>query len=253
MCGRFTQRYTWREADEFLELLGPAQNLQPRYNIAPSQNIAAVRRNDEGRRLSMLRWGLIPRWASDPKTGSRLINARAETAESKPSFREAYRSRRCLIPADGFYEWKREKGKKQPYLIRRKDNGLLAFAGLWEKWRMSAPEPFEDYRLGDIVETCTILTMEANEAVSPIHHRMPVILDPDAFDPWLAGNSVPLAACPPDGLEIYPVSTWVNSAGNEGRKCAERLDSVAVGIDRQRDTDRAATRQTGCPATGFLF
>lgn len=253
MCGRFTQRYTWREADEFLDLLGPAQNLQPRYNVAPSQNVAAVRKNDEGRRLSMLRWGLIPRWANDPKIGSRLVNARAETADSKPSFREAYRSRRCLIPADGFYEWKPEGGKKQPYLIRRKDGGLLAFAGLWEEWR--TPGPFADYRPGDIVETCTVLTTEANEAVSRVHHRMPLILDPDAFDPWLAGASVPLAACPSDGLDIYPVSTLVNNAGNEGRECVERLDSVAAGVqdDRQRDTDRAATRRSGRPTTGFLF
>ena len=252
MCGRFTQRYTWREADEFLDLLGPAQELQPRYNIAPSQNAATVRRHDEGRRLSMLRWGLIPRWASDPKIGSRLVNARAETVESKPSFREAYRSRRCLIPADGFYEWKSEGGKKQPYLIRRKDDGLLAFAGLWEEWRMSALRPFADYRPGDIVETCTILTTEANEAISRIHHRMPVILDPDAFDKWLAGDSLPMTACSSDGLEIHPVSAFVNNPGNEGPVCVERLDSAAgVQDHRQRGTDPSAMRR--CPATGFLF
>lgn len=248
MCGRFTQRYTWREADEFLDLLGPAQNLQPRYNVAPNQDVAAVRKNDEGRRLSMLRWGLIPRWAGDSKIGSRLINARAETADSKPSFREAYRSRRCLVPADGFYEWKPEGGKKQPYLIRRKDGGLMAFAGLWEEWR--PPGPLADCRLGDTVETCAILTTDANEAVSRVHRRMPVILEPDAFGRWLAGDSVPLVACPSDGLEVYPVRALVNSAENEGRKCVERFDPEATDVRGERRRPAASRR---CPATGLLF
>ena len=142
MCGRFIQSCAWREAAEYLDLPGPAQNLQPRYNVAPGQNVAAVRRNDRARRLSMLRWGLVPRWASDPKIGSRLVNARAETARTKPSFREAFRSKRCLVPADGFYEWKPEGGRKQPYLIRRKDGGLLAsiVRDDWEDRRRVSPE-----------------------------------------------------------------------------------------------------------------
>ena len=252
MCGRFIQSYAWREAAEYLDLPGPAQNLQPCYNVAPGQNVAAVRRNDRARRLSMLRWGLVPRWASDPKIGSKLVNARAETAHAKPSFREAFRSRRCLVPADGFYEWKPEGGRKQPYLIRRKDGGLLAFAGLWEKWRVAAR--LADCRRppGDVVETCAILTTEANEAVSRVHRRMPVILEPDAFGPWLAGDSVPLVACSADVLEVYPVSAMVNSADNEGRKCVERFDPETADV-RDELRRAAAPRRSDCPATGFLF
>lgn len=250
MCGRFIQSYAWREAAEYLDLPEPPRNLQPRYNVAPGQNVSAVRRNGQARRLSMLRWGLVPRWASDPKIGSRLVNARAETARTKPSFREAFRSRRCLVPADGFYEWKPEGGRKQPYLIRRKDGGLLAFAGLWEEWRASAR--LADCRPGDVVETCAILTTEANEAVSRVHRRMPVILEPDAFDPWLAGAPVPLVACPSDALEVYPVSALVNSAENEGRKCVERFDPETADIRDERQR-AAPARRSGCPATGSLF
>ena len=136
MCRRFTQRLSWRELHELLGLIGPAQNVRPRYNVAPGQTIAAVRSGKDGRRLSMLRWGLIPAWAKEPNIGYKLINARAETAHEKPSFRAAFRARRCLIPADGFYEWARAgKGKaKQPWLFGMKGGGGFAFAGLWESW-----------------------------------------------------------------------------------------------------------------------
>ncbi|MCY4600882.1 MAG: SOS response-associated peptidase, partial [Acidobacteria bacterium] len=196
MCGRFTQVLSWPELRDLMELEGPMLDLAPRYNVAPGQQIAAVRREPDGRRLAMLRWGLIPGWAADPAIGHRLINARAETASSKPSFRGAFRSRRCLIPASGFYEWQRAGAVRQPYLIGRGDGRLLAFAGLWERWTvrrgatlggsLAAHEP------GDVIETCTILTTSANEAVAPVHHRMPVILPREAFEPWLGGEHLPL-------------------------------------------------------------
>ena len=136
MCGRFTQRFSWRQVNAFLRLSGPAPNLRPRFNLTPSQD-AAVARNDGGeRRLSMLRWGLIPVWAKDPGIGHKLINARAETAGTKPLFRGAFASRRCLVPADGFFEWRRDGAVRQPWLVAPRDGGLMAFAGLWERWRV---------------------------------------------------------------------------------------------------------------------
>ena len=145
MCGRFTQTFSWQEVHDLLTLEGPPLELAPRYNVAPGQNIAAVRLEPDGRRLAMLRWGLIPGWAGDPAIAYRLINARAETAALKPSFRAAFRSRRCLIPTNGFYEWQRAGAVRQPYLIGRGDRRLLAFAGLWEHWtvpRGADPERF---------------------------------------------------------------------------------------------------------------
>ena len=203
MCGRFTQRLSWRELQEFLDLIGAPQNLRPRYNVAPGQSIATVRLADGGRRLSMLRWGLIPAWAKEPSIGYKMINARAETTYQKPSFRAAFKARRCLIPADGFYEWKREGKAKQPYLIGLKDGGGFVFAGLWESWIVPAglalTGSLAELAPGDVLETCTILTTEANAALAPIHPRMPVILPAEAYDPWLGGEAVPLA-CPIHGL-----------------------------------------------------
>ena len=166
MCSRFTQRFSWREVHTFLRLgtPAPALNLRPRYNLAPSQNAAVVRDEDGERRLSMLRWGLIPVWAKDPIIGHKLINARAESAAVKPSFRAVYSKRRCLVPADGFYEWRREGEVRQPWLIAPRDGGIVAFAGLWERWRV--PEravlrgSLAELRSGDIVDTFTIFTTE---------------------------------------------------------------------------------------------
>ena len=194
MCGRFTQRFSWREVHTFLRLgtPGPALNLRPRYNLAPSQNAAVVRDEDGERRLSMLRWGLIPGWAKDPGIGHKLINARSETMAVKLSFRAAYSRRRCLVPADGFYEWRREGEVRQPWLIAPRDGGIVAFAGLWERWRV--PEgavlrgSLAERRSGDIVESFAILTTEANETMQALHHRMPVILAHEAGEQWLAGG-----------------------------------------------------------------
>ena len=182
MCGRYTLTSPLegvRQVFDFIE----QPNLAPRYNIAPTQEVAAVRLGDEGQRyFGWLRWGLIPAWAKDATIASRLINARGETVAEKPSFRAAFAKRRCLIPADGFYEWKTENGAKQPYRITmqagpEKGARVFAFAGLWESW--TNPED------QSIWQTCTIITTEANESLAAIHHRMPVILDPADYEVWL--------------------------------------------------------------------
>ena len=219
MCGRFTQRCTWPEVQAFLDLIGPPVNLGPRYNVAPGQDVAAVRSDGDGRRLSMLRWGLIPGWARDANIGYKLINARAETVGTKPAFRDAYRNRRCLIPADGFYEWTRQGAARQPWLIGLKGGALFALAGLWERW--TVPEESVLKGPGEAIETCAILTTAANEAVARVHDRMPVILPPEAFEPWLAGESVALGPCPPEGMTVHPVSTLVNKPSNDDPRCVE--------------------------------
>ena len=225
MCGRFTQRLSWAELHELMDLIGPPRNLRPRYNVAPSQDVAVVRAADGGRNLSMLRWGLIPAWAKDPAIGYRLINARSETVAEKPSFRSAYRRRRCLIPADGFYEWQRLGKIRQPWLFGLRDGAPFALAGLWERW--TVPEGAEltgslaELGPGDPVETCTILTTAANETVAPVHGRMPVILPRDACDPWLAGDDISLAPYAPDAMTAHPVSTQVNRPANDEPRCVE--------------------------------
>ena len=208
-----------------MNLSGPALNLRPRYNVAPGQLIAAVRATEDGNGLSMLRWGLVPPWAKHPRIGNRLINARAETVAVKPAFRAAYRSRRCLIPADGFYEWQRRGAARQPYFFQRKDGGLWSFAGLWERWTVPAdsrlPGSLAEYGPGDQIETCTILTSRACRAVAPIHVRMPVILDVDLSGAWLAGETVPLGPYPSDEISGFPVSTLVNRVSCDRPRCAE--------------------------------
>lgn len=208
-----------------MNLAGPALNLRPRYNVAPGQNVAAVRTGEDGRRLSMLRWGLIPVWSREPNTGYRLINARAETVAVKPAFRAAYRARRCLIPADGFYEWARQGAAKRPYLIGRKDGGMMAFAGLWEHWfvpdAIALPRSLAELQPGDAVESCTILTTAANERLASLHHRMPVILAPESFDPWLDGQAVALDPYPAEEMTVQAVSDRVNKASNDDRRCVE--------------------------------
>lgn len=177
MCGRFTLF----EPDQVLAREFGVSDFpprSPRYNIAPSQPITAVRAapSGSGREIALLRWGLIPSWSKDPATGNRLINARAETAREKPSFRNAFRRHRCLIPTSGFYEWQRQERGKQPYFIRMRNGHPFAFAGLWDRWE----RPDEG-----AVETCTILTTAANDVLAPIHDRMPVIVPPGEYDRWL--------------------------------------------------------------------
>ncbi len=222
MCGRFLLHSP-------VDILGQAfgiterPNLAPRYNIAPTQSVAIVRRKeDSGRELAQVRWGLIPFWAKTAGIGSQLINARAETVATKPAFREAFRRRRALILADGFYEWQKQEGSKlkQPMLIRRRDGQPFAFAGLWERWR--GPE-------GE-VQSCTIVTTEANALVAPIHNRMPVILDAASYDRWLDPAQPAaidlLRPCPDDWLEAFPVSTRVNNVRNDADELITPLNSA---------------------------
>ncbi|MDJ0683564.1 MAG: SOS response-associated peptidase [Alphaproteobacteria bacterium] len=239
MCGRFSLT---TPVESVRRLFGFAEipNLPARYNIAPTQAVLAVgpsrtappRRSAgggarESRSAFFLRWGLAPSWSKDPAAGSGLINARAETVQEKPSFRAAFRRRRCLIPADGFYEWKKvDGGPKQPYRIGFADSDVFAFAGLWESWM--GPD-------GSEIDTGAIVTTEAAPSIADIHHRMPVILEPDAFDPWLHGDAAQAAALmgPYSGartLVATPISTRVNSVRNDGPDLWKPVD-VEAGQD----------------------
>lgn len=221
MCGRFTLRTPLKEvADAFdlePEAFQRADGWHKRYNIAPSQDVAAVRRHVAGgREAAWLRWGLIPPWADDPATGNRMINARSETAATKPAFRDAFRHRRCLVAADGFYEWKRGAKPRQPYYIRLADDRPFALAGLWERWR----------RGDQVIQSCTILTTEANELVAALHDRMPVLLDPEQYDAWLdpavqdpAQLEPLLVPYPAQRMTAHPVSALVNSPRHDGPEC----------------------------------
>jgi putative SOS response-associated peptidase YedK len=224
MCGRFTL-IADGEAIAGLFQLEDVPQLAPRYNIAPSQPIAAVRvAPDSGRReLTHFSWGLIPGWAKDPSLGARMINARAETAAEKPSFRAAFKYRRCLVPADSFYEWQKLNGAKQPVRVQLKDGRPFAIAGLWERWQ--SPD-------GSEIESCTLLTTEPNELLTSVHNRMPVILPADAFDLWLdpgaqhPGEVQPLLRpYPADEMSFYPVSPYVNSPFNDDPLCIEPLSA----------------------------
>ncbi len=230
MCGRFTQYFSWQDVHAYASLSSTPVDLSPRYNLAPGQQAAVIRDAGDGRRLSMLRWGLIPFWAKSPDIGYRTINARAETARSKPAFRAAYRARRCAVPADGFYEWARIGSRKQPYLVVRGDAPLMLLAGLWEQWRIpdgqTPTKALGGRQAGDVLETFTILTTEANEAMAPVHHRMPVLLDTELLTPWLAGEDVPLEPCRNELLTILPVSTHVNNARNDDPDCVRPLAAL---------------------------
>jgi putative SOS response-associated peptidase YedK len=218
MCGRYTLATPKERLAEEFGFENSSVELPPSYNIAPTQGVTAVLEEGGQRRLEVLRWGLIPPWADDPQIGSRMINARSETASEKPSFRRAFRERRCLIPADGFYEWRRTNGAKQPYYIHMQDGRPFAFAGLWESWSKGGE--------GE-VRTCTILTTGANAIVGEIHERMPVIVAPDAYEVWLDSASEKdelrglLAPFSEEEMEAYPVSRFVNSPSNNDPRCVE--------------------------------
>ena len=221
MCGRFAF-YTPAEAVVRLFSVEPTTDLAPRYNIAPTQPAPVVRRGEDGtRRLILLRWGLVPFWSKDLAIGNRLINARAETAASKPAFRQAYRKRRCLVLADGFYEWQQAGGAKVPWYITHASGETFAMAGLWESWSGAGDGP---------LETCTILTTAANDRLSPIHHRMPVVLDSGAVAVWLdpgAGDaelSGAIAAATATPFETTTVSRRVNNPANEGPELIRPAD-----------------------------
>jgi putative SOS response-associated peptidase YedK len=196
-------------------------DLAPRYNIASTRQIAAVRNRPDGedREFVLLRWGLIPSWAKDPSIGARMINARAETAPEKPAFRSAFRRRRCLVPASGFYEWQKQGRVKQPYYISLRERKPMAIAGLWERWEGTEGAP---------IESCTLLTTDANDLIAPLHDRMPVIVSPGDFDLWLDPTVSTterllslLRPFPADGMTASPVSTLVNNPSVDDPRCIE--------------------------------
>ena len=233
MCGRFSLSIPLERLREiFLSPGDPAPALPaepvlrpPRYNICPTQHIPVIRREKgNGRRsLAFLHWGLVPSWARDRAIGARLINARAETVGEKPAFRAAFRRRRCLVPSDGFFEWKkRSRGGKTPWLIRFRDRRVFAFAGLWERWEGGEGPP---------LESCTILTTRPNPLVKKIHNRMPVILDEGNHDAWMdpereKGEDIETFLEPyPDGaMTAFPVDPKVNLPGNDLPECIEPAD-----------------------------
>lgn len=219
MCGRFAQRSDpKRLAKEFK--VADMPEVEPRYNIAPTQVILGVLASEDGREMKFFKWGLIPSWAKDTAMGARLINARSETVEEKPAFREAFKKRRCIIPADGFYEWQRTDGKKQPFFFQMRDERPFGFAGLWERWQGVG---------GEAIESCTILTTEANEVLRPVHDRMPVILHSDDYELWLDEDMRKrellkdlLRPYPAEEMVSHPVSTAINSPHNQGATLIER-------------------------------
>lgn len=221
MCGRYSL-FTTQEslADRFGFDLFEEMEWIERYNIAPSQNVLAIVKSEIGNRAGMLRWGLIPSWAKDPKIGYKMINARAETVAEKPSFKKLLKRRRCLIPADGFYEWKKEGASKQPYRFQLKTKEPFAFAGLWDRWEND----------GEILHTCTIITTEANAVVSGIHDRMPVILTRDGEKIWLDRSIEDehdvkslLIPFPEEKMESYTISSLVNSPKNDSKEILNSL------------------------------
>jgi len=226
MCGRFTLR---TPAETMAALFDGLRfpKLVPRYNICPTQNVLCVRQNANGQNeAAQLRWGLVPFWAKDIKIGARMINARSETVATKPSFRSAFKSRRCLVLADGFYEWKKEGSKKQPYYISRVDDQPFCLAGLWESWKDKTIDDSET------IETCTILTTDANKIMQTLHDRMPVILDRVNFDFWLDKSFsdreqlesllVPYA---PDELQTFAVDPMVNRPVNDTPQCIAPINT----------------------------
>ena len=223
MCGRY---FLHSNLDQLTELFGQLEGniaLMPRYNITPTQPVPVIRADAQGRRhIALVRWGLVPSWAREPDSKYSMINARAETVAEKPSFRSAYRYRRCLIPADGFYEWQKTPGgHKQPYCIRRIDDEPLALAGIWETWRAAD---------GSELESCAILVTSANATVAPVHDRMPVIVDRPDFTSWLDRHQQHpdelkrfLQPAPGNLLRLYPISKKVNNPQNDSPEILEPL------------------------------
>lgn len=221
MCGRFTLTEDGQILMDQLRIPMVPEDYRVRYNIAPGQPIMAVFVASNGRRAAMFRWGLVPSWAKDDRIGYKMINARSETALEKPSFKRAFEKRRCVIPADSFYEWKREGNRKTPMRFLMKSRGVFLFAGLWEAWRPPGSESEER------LFTCTILTTGPNALVETVHDRMPVILAPQDVDAWL-DPEVPAEAAaqlcgpyPAEEMDVYEVSTIVNSTKNDSKACIE--------------------------------
>ena len=223
MCGRFTLTTSSSTLARFFGLPW-VPDLTPRYNIAPTQPVPTLFVLTGDREFRFMRWGLVPSWAKDLHIGNRMINARAESVAEKPAFRAALRQRRCIVMADGFYEWDHKTQPKQPYRIGNRDETPIGFAGLWEQWQ--PPQG------GKVMESCTIITTEANELVAKLHDRMPVILEPKDYDPWLNPEvHEPERVLPllrpfsAELMEAYPVSGYVNNPAHESPECCQRLQA----------------------------
>ena len=226
MCGRYVSSSSAAVLESYLSVDEvKAEPLDESYNVAPTDEVYAVVERDDKRLLGTMKWGLVPWFSKDPKTGAKMINARAESVPTKPAFRRAFEKRRCLIPADGFYEWKKPEdgGKKIPYFIHGRDGRPIVFAGLWEVWRES-----ED---AEPLRTCTIITTSANDLLRSIHDRMPVVLPPERWEEWLdptnddvEGLRGLMVPAPNDLLELYPISTKVNSVRNDGPELLEPVE-----------------------------
>lgn len=228
MCGRYRLSRRKQIIEEHFDSVSGEEDWSPRYNIAPTQPVPVIRQNSKEpvRELSLMRWGLIPSWSKDSSTAASMINARAETASTKPAFRNALKSRRCLIPADGFYEWKRDGKTKQPYCFEVNEGELFAFAGIWDRWRDPS---------GQWVKSCSILTTTPNAVTSAVHDRMPVILDSNDYDLWLdpgmqnvSEASELLKPFDPRRMRCYPVSTRINHVVNDDEACSAPVEPAEI-------------------------
>jgi putative SOS response-associated peptidase YedK len=234
MCGRFVSSSPPDELAKYFDVEQVAEKvLEPSFNVAPSNDVYVVLEQGGTRKLDAFHWGLIPFWAKDVKTGLKMINARAETVTSSGAYKHAFKKRRCIIPADGFYEWQKLAGRKakQPMFIHRADGEPIAFAGLWELWRPPDAKDDDDA----IIRSCTIITGEPNDKVRPIHDRMPVMLPPNAWEQWLDPDnddveslSTLLVPAPSELLEVWAVSTAVNNVGSKGAELLTRVDPDAA-------------------------
>jgi putative SOS response-associated peptidase YedK len=228
MCGRYRLSRRKQLVEEYFHTAPDAPDWAPRYNIAPTQPVPVIRQNPKKprRELSLMRWGLIPSWAKDSSISAHLINARSETAATKPAFRDPLTSRRCIVPADGFYEWLRTGNAKKPYCFEVNDGELFAFAGLWDRWKDPS---------GQWIKSCSILTTTPNAVTSPVHDRMPVIIDRADYDLWLDPGMTNVEAAsdllkPYDArtMRSYPVSTRVNHVANDDPECSARVEPTAT-------------------------
>jgi putative SOS response-associated peptidase YedK len=224
MCGRYRLSRRKQILEEHFSTVSWDDDWTPRYNIAPTQPVPILRQNSKEpvRAISLVRWGLIPSWSKDSSASAKMINARLETAATLPALRDAMKSRRCIIPADGFYEWQKKGNAKQPYCFEVSDGSLFAFAGIWDRWK--AP-------CGQWIKSCSILTTNANAVTSPVHDRMPVILDPDGYDLWLDPGMKNVSVVsellkPYDArlMRCYPVGARINQVANDDAECSARAE-----------------------------
>jgi putative SOS response-associated peptidase YedK len=254
MCGRYRLSRRKQIIEEHFDSVSAEEDWIPRYNVAPTQPVPIIRQNPKEpvRELTLMRWGLIPAWSKDSSGGASMIDARAETAATKPAFRDALKSRRCLIPADGFYEWMRAGKAKQPYCFEVNEGELFAFAGLWDRWKDPS---------GNWLKTCSILTTTPNAVTSTVHDRMPVILDPDAYDLWLDRGMTNVAAAsellkPYDArlMRCFPVSTRINHVANDDEGCSAPVEvaDTQVGLFQAAGSNETRIRSSSSSlSTGF--